>query len=539
MSTAESLSFDELMPEWFLPVSRRGGAEGRAAAPVSVSRRNGSEVAGHGAGAVTTADGAGLRKAPVEPVANGASSRKAFVGPVADGASSEANELTTGDRTGALVGLDSVGACNVSGSTEALGTGVSKATSAELSVPQGVQLLREIVSRIDSAQLGPRDGLTALVRDLTGLITQVNSLKLAAVAAADAAEVAGFSGAVGTGAWLADLTHGDERTAVAEATLANSLSAGDAPATKDALGEGRVSTEHAAVIVNALSNLPSDITDEERTRAERELLRHAERVSPGKLRRLARRAVEHAGRSTAEADAHQGKLLQSEEERALSRCRFALHDNADGTATGSFTVPVFAANVLRKVLEQMTAPRRQTPEAAGKSAMNWAHRKGLAFADLLERLPTDRLNGKVAATVVVTVEHEKLRSEVGAASLDTGHDLSAAQVRRIACGAGILPLVLDGASQILDLGRMARFFTEAQRTALATRYDECAAEGCDRPYAWTELHHEDPWHPNGRTDLDRAVPLCGYHHRLMHNPAYRATVSTIEGKKSVRYTRRT
>ena len=37
--------------------------------------------------------------------------------------------------------------------------------------------------------------------------------------------------------------------------------------------------------------------------------------------------------------------------------------------------------------------------------------------------------------------------------------------------------------------------------ALATTYDECAAEGCDRPYAWCELHHEDPWAAGGATDL--------------------------------------
>ncbi|NLG56216.1 MAG: HNH endonuclease, partial [Rhodococcus sp.] len=154
-------------------------------------------------------------------------------------------------------------------------------------------------------------------------------------------------------------------------------------------------------------------------------------------------------------------------------------------------------------------------------------------------LPTDRLSGKVAATVVVTVEHDNLRDQIGAAKLDTGHDVSAAEARRIACGAGILPIVLDGQSQILDLGRSSRYFTEAQRTALATRYDECAAEGCDRPYAWTELHHENPWHSSGRTDLELAVPLCGFHHRRMHDPKYITKITTVAGKKTVTYTRRT
>ena len=129
-------------------------------------------------------------------------------------------------------------------------------------------------------------------------------------------------------------------------------------------------------------------------------------------------------------------------------------------------------------------------------------RYGAAFVELLEHLPTDRLNGKVAATVVVTIDHEQLRESLGAAHLDTGHDLSASEARRLACSAGFLPAVLGGTSLPLDLGRSNRFFTEAQRVALATTYDECAAEGCDRPYAWSELHHEDPW-SRGRCDRPR------------------------------------
>ena len=73
---------------------------------------------------------------------------------------------------------------------------------------------------------------------------------------------------------------------------------------------------------------------------------------------------------------------------------------------------------------------------------------------------------------------------------------------------------------MLDLGRQERFFTEAQRTALATIYETCAADDCDRPYAWSELHHGDPWSRGGLTDLDQALPLCGYHHRRIHDPAY-------------------
>ena len=81
--------------------------------------------------------------------------------------------------------------------------------------------------------------------------------------------------------------------------------------------------------------------------------------------------------------------------------------------------------------------------------------------------------------------------------------------------------------------------TEAQRVALATLYRECAEEHCDRPYAWSELHHEDPWSEGGRTDLNRAVPLCGFHHRRVHDPRYAAQIHTDEsGRKVLRLRQR-
>jgi hypothetical protein len=314
-------------------------------------------------------------------------------------------------------------------------------------------------------------------------------------------------------------------------------------------------------------------------------------VDPARLRRAARRALIAAERTAAEADAHEDAELRSEEARAEARVRLTMHDNRDGTITGHFTVPTLAGSILRKTIQQMASPRRRGPgggadrgavrelagrvggrgshvvreacagEAdrvgsspadrvgrspaggvtlAGGLGDDWAHRYGQAFVELLEHLDTDRLNGKVAATVVVTIDHERLRKNLGAAHLDTGHDLSASEARRLACSAGLLPAVLGGTSLPLDLGRSNRFFSEAQRVALATTYDECSAEGCDRPYAWCELHHEDPWAAGGATDLRLAVPLCRFHHQRVHDPGFGHQVrADSHGRKSVVLHRRT
>jgi hypothetical protein len=61
----------------------------------------------------------------------------------------------------------------------------------------------------------------------------------------------------------------------------------------------------------------------------------------------------------------------------------------------------------------------------------------------------------------------------------------------------------------------------AIRRALSMLYDTCAAEGCDRPFAWSEIHHPDPWAAGGETSLENSIPLCGWHHRRAHDSEYR------------------
>ena len=106
---------------------------------------------------------------------------------------------------------------------------------------------------------------------------------------------------------------------------------------------------------------------------------------------------------------------------------------------------------------------------------------GQAFVQLLESLDPTRLplHGGDATTLVVTVSLDALRADLATADLIgaglvpgdpgdlAGDRITAAQARRLACTAKILPVVLGGDSLPLDLGRTRRLFTPAQRKALA------------------------------------------------------------------------
>jgi len=100
--------------------------------------------------------------------------------------------------------------------------------------------------------------------------------------------------------------------------------------------------------------------------------------------------------------------------------------------------------------------------------------------------------------------------------LDNGQRVSPATLRRMACDADLIPVVLGGAGQVLDVGRTHRLFPASIRKALIARDRGCAFPACDRPASWCDSHHLVPWDVGGVTSLDGGVLLCRPHHRLVH-----------------------
>ena len=187
------------------------------------------------------------------------------------------------------------------------------------------------------------------------------------------------------------------------------------------------------------------------------------------------------------------------------------------------------------------SPRPDTKEAeAGEADRIPVDRKrGQAFCALLEAIDPKRLpvHGGDATTLIVTVSLEELRKELGTAELGPADKLTAGEVRRLACTAQIIPAVLGGKSEVLDLGRSSRLFRPAQRKAMIIRDRECRAEGCTIPAAWCEAHHwGTPWAEGGRTDLKDGVLLCNWHHHRAHDPTYD---SSRMPNGDVRFSRRT
>jgi hypothetical protein len=133
------------------------------------------------------------------------------------------------------------------------------------------------------------------------------------------------------------------------------------------------------------------------------------------------------------------------------------------------------------------------------------------------------------ASLSVIVDYSTLQTATFAAGAvcetTDGHPLSPAAVRRLACDAGIVPVVLGADGIPLDVGRARRLATPAQRRALAVMYATCAFAGCTVRFERCRIHHCDPWLPIGPTDLANLVPVCDRHHHQIHDGGWTLTMT--------------
>jgi hypothetical protein len=121
--------------------------------------------------------------------------------------------------------------------------------------------------------------------------------------------------------------------------------------------------------------------------------------------------------------------------------------------------------------------------------------------------------------ITVLIDYRSLIDRMhakGICETDNGMPLPVSTVRRLCCEAEILPVVLDGAGQVLDVGMSKRTATRVQRRALRAMHRTCAHPDCTVPFDACRIHHVIPWRQGGPTDIDDLLPVCETHHHLVH-----------------------
>jgi hypothetical protein len=182
-----------------------------------------------------------------------------------------------------------------------------------------------------------------------------------------------------------------------------------------------------------------------------------------------------------------------------------------GSIKGRFDDPALY-DAIAALIDTMAAPR------TGDDQRSSAQRQAEALAEVcgyvLDHGDVPECGGHRPHLNVI-IGLQDLEGRARAAMLDFGGRLSPESLRMLACDCAVVPIVMNGAGQPLDVGRARRTVPDGLRRAVAARDRGCAR--CGRPPSWCEVHHVIPWEIGGETELGNCVMLCKTCHRLVHH----------------------
>jgi hypothetical protein len=271
------------------------------------------------------------------------------------------------------------------------------------------------------------------------------------------------------------------------------------PRVAEALSSGQIGYQAASVICHL-----SDLVGEKRDRIDEEhWIGYAKRFSIKDLRILtahARHAWDPEGFEKDTEEDYENRYLYLSEMGRMYKLDAVL-DPEGGAA-------------LKTAIESLSTPRGSTDDRSSKQ------RRADALVELVHHAMdagTMPRRNRVRPHINLNTTLEGLKGELGASAseLQGGMAISSKTVQRLACD-GALSRILKAGSVVVDVGRATRAVSPAQWRALKARHRTCGGPGCDRPVNHTTPHHIEFWGKGGPSDLPNLLPLCYYHHRLVH-----------------------
>jgi hypothetical protein len=221
-------------------------------------------------------------------------------------------------------------------------------------------------------------------------------------------------------------------------------------------------------------------------------------------------------------------------ERQKREMFFKMRNEADGclSVSGKFD-PISASILKSKIGRFVEGMFHSGDKEVPVEVMPWIepndHRQAQALIALVNGASESISDVPARAEIVVHVDLETLQHGLragGTCRTALGADLPVETVRRLACEAEILPVVLDGRSVPIDVGRSKRLATIHQRRALEAIHPTCAIPDCEVIFDHCNVHHIEYWAKSdsgggGSTDLNNMVPLCSRHHHAAHEGGWK------------------
>jgi hypothetical protein len=432
-------------------------------------------------------------------------------------------------------------------------------------------LLEAAADQLDTAELWRLRGpvLAEVLGRFESVLRRLAFGQVRVLAEFDAQDVAGGQAGLSTEGFLRArmrLSPGEARARVRAAqelvgavSVSGELLEPVLPATATAAAAGVLSAEHVRVIAQAIDHLPAGIGPVDRAEAEEFLAEQSREMDPSRIRLLARRlhAVLDPDGTLEDDRPARRELVFRRDVGGMDYLRGRLDAEASATvqaALGALAQPEPAqdgvpdtrsgsrrmADALVSLCDQalagggLPAVGGENPHVTVTIALNdLQHRtqpqQGTAPPDL--RGAADPHRGAAAPELRGPADPHRAAPELrgaapaagratrrpGCGTLGTGVAITAEAVRRIACDAAIIPIVLGSQSEPLDIGRATRTIPTGIRRAVAARDIGCIHPGCSAPAAWCQTHHVQHWADGGPTALHNLVLLCHRHHWIVHH----------------------
>ena len=279
----------------------------------------------------------------------------------------------------------------------------------------------------------------------------------------------------------------------------------------EAVACGAVNLDQAEVVTRALARIPREVGVDVRERAAHTLVDLCAEFDADLLQTIGGRILSLVAPEV--ADELDRKAMEREAAQAERERYFTMRPDGVGVRLSGRLTPEGAA-VVRAAIDPLCAPTsldERSAEQRRADALVDVCRLALASTDL-------PANGGDRPQVVVGVDFDVLTRELGVGTLHNGGRITPEAARRMACDAGVVPLVLNGRGQPLDVGRSRRTVPGPLRRAVVARDRGCSFPGCDRSPRWTDAHHLRHWSYGGPTALDNLALVCGFHHGELHKP---------------------
>ncbi|HEV2783879.1 MAG TPA: DUF222 domain-containing protein [Actinophytocola sp.] len=274
------------------------------------------------------------------------------------------------------------------------------------------------------------------------------------------------------------------------------------PSMRQALRDGVIDGEHIDAVTQVLTQLPEDTSVQNRELVESTLAVTARTSEP--------RVVREHGRILLDRLNPDGPTPTDEPTPDRNSLRY--QRTRDGGMRFAGRIARESADTLEALLGPVAKPTaddtRPADERYGDALC--------AVIDLAAKSEQRPSQGGEKPNLTVFVDFNALLEGTGLATTEGGAVLCPQAVRRIACDADVIPIVLNGDSVPLDLGRAHRLVSPKLRTALIARDQGCAFPGCHLRARWCDAHHIHHWLHGGATDQDNLVLLCRRHHKVVH-----------------------